>query len=75
MDLLPRPLAQGQAQQASTDRAAVSAAAARALRDGGRLRLATDWEDYARQMREVLADAEEFVPAFDGEWAERFDGA
>lgn len=48
--------------------------AARALRDGGRLRLATDWEDYAHQMREVLAAAEEFVPAFDGEWAERFDG-
>lgn len=48
--------------------------AARALRDGGCLRLATDWEDYARQMREVLAAAEEFVPAFDGEWAERFDG-
>lgn len=48
--------------------------AARALRDGGLLRLATDWEDYALQMRDVLADAAGFTPAFDGEWAPRFDG-
>lgn len=48
--------------------------AARALRDGGTLRLATDWEDYALQMRDVLADAEDFAPAFEGEWAPRFDG-
>jgi len=48
--------------------------AARALRDGGVLRLATDWEDYALQMREVLADADSLVPAFDGEWAPRFAG-
>lgn len=48
--------------------------AARALRDGGVLRLATDWEEYALQMREVFADAAEFAPAFDGEWAPRFDG-
>ncbi|MDQ0613221.1 tRNA (guanine-N7-)-methyltransferase [Microbacterium sp. W4I4] len=48
--------------------------AARALADGGVLRLATDWEDYALQMREVLDDAPEFERAFDGEWAERFDG-
>lgn len=48
--------------------------AARALRDGGLLRLATDWEDYARQMREVLADAADFAPAFDDDWAPRFDG-
>ena len=48
--------------------------AARALRDGGTLRLATDWEDYALQMRDVLADAADFTPAFDGEWAPRFDG-
>lgn len=48
--------------------------AARALRDGGTLRLATDWEDYALQMREVLADAADFTPAFEGDWAERFDG-
>jgi tRNA (guanine-N7-)-methyltransferase len=48
--------------------------AARALRDGGTLRLATDWEDYALQMREVLGAAEDFEAAFPGEWAPRFDG-
>ncbi len=48
--------------------------AARALRDGGLLRLATDWEDYALQMREVLDAEPLFERAFDGEWAERFDG-
>ncbi|HLS92274.1 MAG TPA: tRNA (guanosine(46)-N7)-methyltransferase TrmB [Microbacterium sp.] len=50
------------------------AIAGRALRDGGLLRLATDWEDYALQMREVLDAEPEFDRAFDGEWAERFDG-
>ncbi|GAA4196834.1 tRNA (guanosine(46)-N7)-methyltransferase TrmB [Microbacterium oryzae] len=50
------------------------ATAGRALRDGGLLRLATDWEDYARQMRDVLDAAPEFERAFDGDWAERFDG-
>ncbi|MBO9625460.1 MAG: tRNA (guanosine(46)-N7)-methyltransferase TrmB [Microbacterium sp.] len=50
------------------------ATAARALRDGGLLRLATDWEDYALQMREVLDADPLFERAFDGEWAERFDG-
>jgi tRNA (guanine-N7-)-methyltransferase len=48
--------------------------AAGAVRDGGVLRLATDWEHYARQMREVLDAAPEFSRAFEGEWAERFDG-
>ncbi|MGV2904098.1 tRNA (guanine(46)-N(7))-methyltransferase TrmB, partial [Microbacterium sp. AGC62] len=48
--------------------------AARALKDGGLLRLATDWEDYALQMREVLDAEPLFERAFDGEWAERFDG-
>ncbi|MBN9178435.1 MAG: tRNA (guanosine(46)-N7)-methyltransferase TrmB [Microbacterium sp.] len=48
--------------------------AARALRDGGVLRLATDWEDYALQMRDVMAAAADFAPAFDGDWAPRFDG-
>ncbi len=48
--------------------------AARALRGGGMLRLATDWEDYALQMREVLARSADFEPAFAGEWAERHDG-
>lgn len=48
--------------------------AARALRDGGMLRLATDWEDYALQMRAVLGSASEFAAAFEGAWAPRFDG-
>ncbi|WP_431802438.1 tRNA (guanosine(46)-N7)-methyltransferase TrmB [Microbacterium sp. bgisy203] len=47
--------------------------AARVLRDGGVLRLATDWEEYALQMREVMADAADFAPAFEGDWAPRFD--
>lgn len=56
------------------------AVAGRALRDGGVLRLATDWEDYALQMREVLDAAPEFARAFDGDadperdWAPRFEG-
>lgn len=48
--------------------------AARALRDGGLLRLATDWEDYALQMREVLDAAPQFEPAFTADWADRFEG-
>jgi tRNA (guanine-N7-)-methyltransferase len=48
--------------------------AAGAVRDGGMLRLATDWEHYARQMRDVLDAAPEFERSFEGEWAERFDG-
>lgn len=48
--------------------------AARALADSGLLRLATDWEGYALQMRDVLDEAPEFERAFDGEWADRFDG-
>ncbi|WP_415127874.1 tRNA (guanosine(46)-N7)-methyltransferase TrmB [Microbacterium sp.] len=51
--------------------------AARALRPGGVLRLATDWADYARQMREVMTDADGFAPAFpasEGAWAPRFEG-
>lgn len=46
----------------------------RALADDGLLRLATDWEDYALQMREVLDAEPLFERAFEGEWAERFDG-
>ncbi len=45
-----------------------------AVRDGGTVRLATDWEQYARQMRDVLDAAPQFSRAFEGEWAERFDG-
>ncbi|GEB44522.1 tRNA (guanine-N(7)-)-methyltransferase [Microbacterium testaceum] len=48
--------------------------AAQALRPGGTLRLATDWQDYADQMRDVLDAAPGFERAFAGEWAERFDG-
>lgn len=48
--------------------------AARALRPGGLLRLATDWQEYADQMREVLDAAEGFERDFEGEWAPRFDG-
>jgi len=48
--------------------------AARALRDGGLLRLATDWEDYALQMRGVMADAADLDAHFEGEWAPRYEG-
>ena len=47
---------------------------ARALTEDGMLRLATDWEDYALQMREVLDADPQFERAFEGEWAPRFDG-
>jgi tRNA (guanine-N7-)-methyltransferase len=47
--------------------------AARALRDGGVLRLATDWEDYALQMREVMSAAAGFA-ALQDDWAPRFEG-
>jgi len=50
------------------------AIAARALKHDGMLRLATDWEDYALQMREVMSSAPDFEAAFEGEWAPRFDG-
>ncbi|UYK41617.1 tRNA (guanosine(46)-N7)-methyltransferase TrmB [Microbacterium terricola] len=48
--------------------------AAAALADGGMLRLATDWEDYALQMRDVLDAADGFERAFEGDWALRFEG-
>jgi tRNA (guanine-N7-)-methyltransferase len=48
--------------------------AAGALRPGGVLRLATDWEDYARQMRDVLDAEPALARAFEGEWAPRFEG-
>lgn len=38
-----------------------AAAVARVLTDGGRWRLATDWEDYADQMLQVLSHAPDFV--------------
>lgn len=48
--------------------------AARVLRPGGVLRLATDWEEYALQMREIMDAAESFEREFEREWAPRFDG-
>ncbi|MFI5427393.1 tRNA (guanosine(46)-N7)-methyltransferase TrmB [Aeromicrobium sp. UC242_57] len=44
-----------------------AAIAARALAPGGVWRLATDWQDYADQMREVLAGSTDFE--FSGDWA------
>lgn len=55
-------------------RAGFGDAAAHALEDGGLLRLATDWEDYALQMRAVLDAEPQFERAFEGDWADRFDG-
>ncbi len=51
-----------------------AAIAAAAVKGGGMLRLATDWQDYADQMRDVLDASPDFDRAFAGEWAERFDG-
>lgn len=51
-----------------------AALAAHALQDGGMLRLATDWEDYALQMRAVMSRSPQFVAAFEGDWADRYDG-
>lgn len=48
--------------------------AARALVDGGVVRLATDWEDYALAMREVMDVAPHFTRDFADEWAPRFSG-
>lgn len=48
--------------------------AARVLRQGAVLRLATDWQDYADQMRDVLDAAPEFERDFNGDWAPRFEG-
>lgn len=46
----------------------------RALQPSGVVRLATDWEEYAEQMREVFDASERFERCFAGDWAERFDG-
>ena len=45
---------------------------ARVLRPGGLWRLATDWEDYAEQMRDVLRAAPGFEAGAD--YSDRFDG-
>ena len=46
--------------------------AARVVEPGGQWRLATDWQEYADQMRDVLAGSPDFE--FDGDWAPRFEG-
>lgn len=46
--------------------------AARVIQPGGVWRLATDWEEYAEQMHEVLSDAAGFE--YSGTWDSRFDG-
>ncbi|WP_319033972.1 tRNA (guanosine(46)-N7)-methyltransferase TrmB [Microbacterium sp. LRZ72] len=47
---------------------------ARALADGGMLRVATDWQAYAVQMRDVWDASPELDRAFEGDWAPRFEG-
>lgn len=49
-----------------------AAKAARVLKPGGVWRLATDWQDYADQMKAVLVESADFD--FSGEWAPRFGG-
>lgn len=51
-----------------------AALAASVLRPAGVFRVATDWQDYADQMRSVLDAAPGLARAFDGDWAPRFDG-
>jgi tRNA (guanine-N7-)-methyltransferase len=46
--------------------------AARVVEPGGTWRLATDWQEYADQMREVLDGSPDFE--FSGDWAPRFEG-
>lgn len=48
--------------------------AASVLVPGGIVRLATDWQDYADHMRQVLDAAPDFARGFDGDWAPRYDG-
>lgn len=51
--------------------------AARVLAPGGMLRLATDWGEYADEMRDVFFSAQGakfFRPGFSGLWAPRFAG-
>ncbi len=49
-----------------------AALAARVVEPGGTWRMATDWEDYAEQMRDVLAEAPGFSSS--GDWAPRLEG-
>jgi tRNA (guanine-N7-)-methyltransferase len=45
--------------------------AAHVLEPGGTWRLATDWEDYAQQMRDVVAGSPDFSGS---DWSPRFSG-
>lgn len=44
------------------------------LAPSGRVRMATDWQSYAEQMRDVFDASSGFSRDFDGNWAERFEG-
>ncbi len=70
----PDPWAKARHHKRRLVTAEFAAIAARVLRPGGVLRLATDWEEYAEQMREVLDAAPHFARDFTGDYAERFDG-
>lgn len=70
----PDPWAKTRHQKRRLVSAEFAQIAARALQPGGVLRLATDWQDYAEQMREVLDAAPGFMRGFEGEWAPRFEG-
>lgn len=48
--------------------------ASRVLKPAGIVRMATDWQEYADQMREVFDAATGYERVFEGEWAERFAG-
>jgi tRNA (guanine-N7-)-methyltransferase len=69
----PWPKRRHRARRLVTDRWV--AEVARVLRPGGELRLATDWPDYAEQMRAAVAGSPllSLVEGADG-WSPRFDG-
>lgn len=46
----------------------------RVLKSGAIVRLATDWQEYALQMREVFDGSARFERDFNGDWAPRFEG-
>ena len=62
MGLLPGPVAQAPHRKRRLISAAFADSVARVLRPGGVWRLATDWADYAWQMRDVL-EAVSALPA------------
>lgn len=45
----------------------------RILVPGGAVRMATDWEHYAVQIRQTFDEAEGFTRGFEGDWAPRFE--